>query len=269
MRLVIGNSRVFSEITWEEATVSYAVVHLGDHNLFAGGRPFQGDEDFARMRQEIREGFQKSDVPRLLILIEKHFGSQSYSLWHLFKDEQQKVLNKILITTLQDIETAFRQVYEYRYPIMQVMRDVNIPLPTSLEATIEFIVNLDLRRAIEGDGLETDRLEKLVREVRKWSLDVDGTTLSFVASNRINALMEGLSDRPDDLSLLSDLEAFLRVLSGLDLDLNLWKSQNIYFSIGRSLAGDMKEKAAAGDGDGKNWMDLFQSLGTFLHVRIE
>lgn len=269
MRLVIGNSRVFSEITWEEATVSYAVVHLGDHNLFAGGRPFQGDEDFARMRQEIREGFQKSDVPRLLILIEKHFGSQSYSLWHLFKDEQQKVLNKILITTLQDIETAFRQAYEFRYPIMQVMRDVNIPLPTSLEATIEFIVNLDLRRAIEGDGLQTDRLEKLVREVQKWSLDVDKTTLSFVASNRINALMEGLSESPDDLSLLSDLEAFLRVLSGLDLDLNLWKSQNIYFSIGRSLAGIMKEKAAAGDGDGKNWMDLFQSLGTLLHVRIE
>ncbi len=269
MRLVIGNSRVFSEITWEEATVSYAVVHLGDHNLFAGGRPFQGDEDFSRMRQEIREGFQKSDVPRLLILIEKHFGSQSYSLWHLFKDEQQKVLNKILISTLQDIETAFRQVYEFRYPIMQVMRDVNIPLPTSLGATIEFIVNLDLRRAIEGDGLETDRLEKLVREVQKWSLDVDKTTLSFVASNRINALMEGLSESPDDLSLLSDLEAFLGVLSGLDLDLNLWKSQNIYFSIGRSLAGIMKEKAAAGDGDGKNWMDLFQSLGTLLRVRIE
>jgi hypothetical protein len=269
MRLVIGNSRVFSEITWNKATLSYAVVHLGDHNLFAGGRPFQSDEDFARMRQEIREGFQKSDVPRLLILIEKHFGSQSYSLWHLFKDEQQKVLNKILITTLQDMETAFRQAYEFRYPIMQVMRDVNIPLPTSLEATIEFIVNLDLRRAIEGDGLQTDRLEKLVREVQKWSLDVDKTTLSFVASNRINALMEGLSESPDDLSLLSDLEAFLRVLSGLDLDLNLWKSQNIYFSIGRSHSGIMKEKAAAGDGDGKNWMDLFQSLGTFLHVRIE
>jgi alpha-amylase/alpha-mannosidase (GH57 family) len=267
-KLAVGKSRIFSDITWEEETVSFAVVQLGDHNLFGGVWKFDGDESFGLMNQEIKTAFLRSDVTQLFKLIAKHFGSRHYSLWHLFRDEQQKILNQILLSTLDDMEGSFRHIYEDQYPIMQVMREVQMPLPKVLADTMEFIFNLDLRKVIENEELDIERLQKLVEEVERWSFEPDRTTLSFVASRKIHALMEKIDENPEEASRIEILESTLGVLSKLALELDLWKSQNIYFSVGKRLYGKMKEQSDRGEQTAKRWIDLFHSLGDYLQVRI-
>ncbi len=269
MKLVMGKSRVFSEITWEEAMFSFAVVHLGDHNLFGGVNPSPGDEAFAYMKREIREAFSRSDVPALLRLIEKHFGAEHYSLWHLFKDEQQKVLDLLLASTLEDVEVSFRQIYEFRYPILQVMKDLHIPVPKALSTPVEYILNLDLRRVIESAEIDADRLRKLVDEVKRWNFELDKTILSFVTNRRIHALMEELLQSPQDTAHLGKLDEILEILGGLELELDLWESQNIYFSIGKRIFKKMAAGSDSGDEAAAEWVEHFRSLGRHFGVRVE
>jgi len=40
--------------------------------------------------------------------------------WDLFKNEQRKIMDQILEKTLESIETHFRQIYDYYYPLMQI-----------------------------------------------------------------------------------------------------------------------------------------------------
>ena len=266
-KLAVGRARIHADITGEEQLVCFAVLHLGDHNLIGGVREYMGDEFFSRMRQEITDAFMKSDIPKMIRLMDRHFETHSYSLWHLFKDEQRKVLNQIIEPTLSEIADSFRQTYEQHYPIMQVMRDLQIPIPKALAATAEFILNTDLRKSLETEELDLEHLQKLVEEAKKWSFELDMTTLGFVASQRINSLMGKLSMTPEDLPLLERIETMFRILSALPLELDLWKTQNICFSISRQLNGEMRESAERGDQTAKKWVEHFNNLQDHLYVR--
>jgi alpha-amylase/alpha-mannosidase (GH57 family) len=265
-RLAVGRARVNSDITGEECTIGFAVLHLGDHNIMGGVREYMGDEPFSLMRREIQDAFGRSDVPDVIRLMDTHFETHNYSLWHLFRDEQRKVLSQILDSTLKEVEASFRQIYERHYPVMQVMKEMRIPLPKAFESATELIVGTDIRKELQKEELDFDRIEKLVQEAKKWGLELGEKNLGFVASQRINSLMEQLSKAPEEISLLETIEIAFKVLSALPLQLDLWKAQNIYFALGKEWYDEMEERAAGGDEASKEWIDHFKRLGDNLHV---
>ncbi|MDP3015620.1 MAG: DUF3536 domain-containing protein, partial [Deltaproteobacteria bacterium] len=269
LRLAIGKTRISSEITWDEDAISFAVLHLGDHNLNGGVRKFMGDEAFSTMHQEIREAFDRGAIPDVIRLMDKHFGINNYSLWHLFKDEQRKVLGQVLHSTLEGIEISFRKIYEENYPIMSFLQSLQMPLPRPLLLAAEYVINLDLRRIFEGEEFNGEKLENLIEEAKRWSLEIDKDTTGFVVNSWINSLMEKLHQTPEELPLFEQIEKALGLLSPLAIDLDLWKAQNRYFAIGKERYPLMKERAEKEDNFAKSWVEHFRQLGAYLHVRVE
>lgn len=267
-RLAIGKIRILSDITWDEEPISFAVLHLGDHNLNGGVRKFIGDEAFSSMHGEIKEAFNKGDIPDVIRLMDKHFGMNNYSLWHLFKDEQRKVLDQVLHSTLDGIEISFRKMYEKNYPIMSFLQSLQMPLPKPLTVAAEYIVNLDLKRIFEEEDLNTEKLQSLINETKKWSLEIDKGTIGFVANSWINSLIERINQQPEEIPLFKKIESALKLLISLSVELDLWEAQNAYFSIGKKLYDPMKEKAEKGDDFAKRWIEVFHQLGSQLHVKI-
>lgn len=267
LKLAIGKADIVSNITREEETMSFAVLHLGDQNINGGARKYVGDEAFSVMQHEIKEAFEKGNIPNIIRRMDKHFGMHNYSLWHLFKDEQRKVFSKILEHTLKEIELYFRQIYEHNYSVMQAMTELHIPLPKALATTVEFITNTDIRSMLANKEPNFSLLNNLIEEVKRWSLELDKTTLSFVASQKINTLMEKLSGAPEDVYLLETLDTLIRILRSMPLELDLWKAQNLHFSIGKSHYSEMRERAEKGDQTAIKWVEHFNGLGDYLHVR--
>ncbi len=262
-KLVIGKVRIRSLMTWEEALIHYSALHLGDHNLNGGVRFQFPEEAFNKMHLEIKRTFLKGDIPEVIRLVSTHFGVNSYSLWHLFKQEQKEVFDEILETTLEDIETHFRQIYEKHYPLMLVRRDLNIPLPKALMLTLEFVNNRELLNVLEGPDVDLQRLIKVVEEVKRWSFEVDKATMSFVATAKLNDLMLKVSENPDNPKFLKTIESFINLLKELKLDLNLWKAQNIYFSTFQRCQSEIREK------QGSPWVVHFQAIGDLLNIECE
>jgi hypothetical protein len=48
--------------------------------------------------------------------MDRNFGESSYSLKTLFRDEQRKVLDQILMSTHEDVESRFRQITDSYTP---------------------------------------------------------------------------------------------------------------------------------------------------------
>ncbi|PKL58078.1 MAG: glycoside hydrolase, partial [Methanomicrobiales archaeon HGW-Methanomicrobiales-5] len=111
LKLAIGKVFLYSDITWEENTLMFAVLHMGNHNFIGGATEFTNDKTYFSMRDELLDNFSKSDIPRMIISLENHFGSRFYSLWDLFRDGQRRVLYSILNSTLAEMESAFRHIY--------------------------------------------------------------------------------------------------------------------------------------------------------------
>ncbi|HDT11424.1 MAG TPA: DUF3536 domain-containing protein, partial [bacterium] len=257
-----------SSITLEEYTISFAVLHLGDQNLISGALEFMGDEAFSEMHREIKESFSKGEISEVILLIDKHFKNHSYSLWHLFKNEQREIFNQLFTLTLKDIESSFRQLYEHHYPMMQAVEGLNISLPRYFKGILEFVINLDINREIEAEEPDEERLQKLVEEVKRWSLEIDVPRLSLIISQKVNVFMEELAASPLQIELIEKLVNLLKTVDRLELAPALWKAQNIYFLVGKNMLEPVSRKAQQGQNEAKKWMEAFSALGDYLGVRI-
>jgi len=268
LRLAIGKTHLRSEITWEEEAVSFAVLHLGDHNLNGGVTKFMDDEAFSTMKGEVQEAFHKGDTSEVIRLMDRHFGTNNYSSRHLFKDQQRKILNLILSSVLDGIEISFRKMFEENYPIMSFLQSLNMPFPKPLSSAAEHVIHSDLKKTFEQDDLNLQKLGGLIKEVKRWSVEIDKETIGFVATSWINASVERLLERPEEATIYEKMENVLMLLGVLSIEPDLWKAQNAYFSIAKKLRGSMKERAERGEESAKRWIALFQKLGDRFHVKV-
>ncbi|MFH1062697.1 MAG: DUF3536 domain-containing protein [Candidatus Omnitrophota bacterium] len=266
-QLVVGTVKIISQITFEQGEFSYAILYLGDHIVLGGVTKALNPDIFAQMHNKISEAFQRSNVSEIFSLLDEYFGTHDFSLWHLFKDDQRKVLNKILGATLNEIETSFRQVKEHHYPIMLAMKEIGIPLPNVFLNTFEFLFNTDMKKALEADQIEIKRLIELVKQVKRWSLKIDKQTIGFIASKRITSLMEEFKINPENVTNIKIIENMFKVLRPLDLPLRIWEAQNIYFSLRKELFAIMNAKLKQNDKDAKKWCVNFNALGNILSIR--
>ena len=266
--LAIGRASLQSHVTLEEVFIDFAVLYFGDHNLIAAVNNKMPDGKFTTMQKNLKDAFAKGDTTEVMRLMNISFGKNSYSLWHLFKDEQRRILYELLETTWQEIEASFRHIYEHNYTIMQVMRGMHIPLPKALSAPAEFIINQDLCNIIQDEDTNLDRLQALVDEVGKLSLQLDEATLIFVSTHKINSLMYKLENSPKDINLLETIKKIVKILLALTPGLDLQAAQNTFFSICKNKYPEMKGKADEGLETAKKWIEHFKNLAHYMDVKI-
>lgn len=268
LKFAVGKTHIFSDVTWDSKTISFAVLHFGDHNISAGVRDFTTPEELAAMKKELENAFTQGNIPEVVRLMDKHFHGNIYSLWHLFKDEQKKVLDQILQLTYEGVEAAYRQIYENNYTIMNFYDNLRHQIPRPFIAAAEYVINTDLKRIFEDESLDKSKLKRLIDESERWSLKIDTTTIGFKVSAWVNKIMDNLREHPEQIEVLERIVDSLEIIKPLSLSLNLWKAQNNYFYINKSHVDSMKKKAEEGDAIAAKWIDNFHNLGNYLNVKI-
>jgi hypothetical protein len=271
--LVTGRTTVQSAIVLEEYTVDFAALHRGDPYIIAAGKGRMSDSLFSAIQHDLKTAFLKGDTNEVTRLMNIAFSGNSYSLWHLFRDEQRHILNQLLDTTWLEIEAAFRHIYEHNYAIMQAMRGMNIPLPKALAEPAEFILNEAICKIIRDEREEhtslLEHLQILADEAARFSLQLDKATIQFEASRKINRLMTLLKETPENSKLLETIEATVRILLLIVTELNLQTAQNILFDISKKTYPEMSKKAQGGDHASKKWVEHFTKLARYLGVKIQ
>ncbi|MCX8192140.1 MAG: DUF3536 domain-containing protein [Nitrososphaerales archaeon] len=268
LKLIIGRSKISSNITWSSTTISYSALWFGDHNVFGGVKERMSDEEFMNMRKEILSKFERAEVQKIVTLIDKYFEKNTYSIKDLFKDEQRKILQKIMQVSVGEIESYYRRIFKDNYPIMRFLRDVNIAPPKALQVAANVAINSEISEIISSKDIDLDLLEKLVDYTRELTIEIDRELIGLKASSRIAAELKGVIDDPENIENLEKVEKLLELLNRLPIQLNLWRSQNIIFSLCKSYYQLMKERGEKGDRDAIRWLTTFNKLCELLKVKI-
>jgi len=266
--LTTGRINIRSNVTLEEYSVDSAVLYLGDHHLFAAVQGRTPDEAFQKIRNDLTTAFRKGDSNEVVRVMNTAFDETNYSLSHLFKDQQREILNELLEGTWEEIESSFRHIYEHNFAIMQMIRNMNMPLPKALSAPAEFILNEDLCAEIQSEGLDLNRLRNLVDEAERLSLGLDKERLSFEGSHRINTLALQWRKTPEDVETLTSIEKSLGILRVLTPEMDLQHAQNVFFTIAKETYPQIKEQAEAADEKAVAWVEHFGRLAQRLGLVI-
>jgi alpha-amylase/alpha-mannosidase (GH57 family) len=267
-RLVLGRATVRSDLTREEGEFTYGALHIGGHNLLGGVRPFQGEEAYAKTAALLTETFEKGDLAGTIRSVEDQFGTGTYSLRLLFRDEQRKIVALLLQTTLDSVEVSFRQIYETTAPILRYLADAQSIAPAPLRGATEFFANLKIRRDLDEEIPKTDEAAGWFRQLAAMGLRPDVRGLGFAWSRAAERLFDAYAAHPEDDALFTRLEE-LSTLPGLvALEVDMGGAQNRYYAFLHTPFAEERAKKAATDEAARKWWESFRRIGGRLYVRV-
>lgn len=267
--LATGRAIIKSHIVQEQASIDFATLHMGGHNLFTALNSPLSTRVFQQMQKELEEAFYRGDTNEVLRQMNIRFGGNNYSIWHLFKDVQREMVFELLSDTWDEIERSFRHIYEQNYPVMLMLRNMNMNLPKALAAPAEFILNQELCHVIEAEDMDINRLKEYTEEAKRLSLQLDKKTIRYEASAKINNLMEEFEQSRENIELLSTIESALKILKSIVPDMDLQTAQNLFFTVAKEKYPDMKTKASTKDENAAKWIELLELIAGHLGLVIE
>ena len=266
-KLGVGCVELRSQITLESDTLIFAALHFGDHNMTASVAQGAGFENFEKVVGRLVETFNRADLTAALREMERSFSGSHYSLQSLFRDEQRNVLQTILAANLQEAESLYRQIYEPRAPLMRFITDLGIPLPKGFSTAADFVLNNQLRAALEAPAVDEKRVLSLLGSARLEGVVFASATLEFAYRQSLERLAEAFSADPS-LTALEALYGAARVLQHLPFGVDLWKVQNLFYQQLRQYRE--QAKAAHEDDDtARRWIACFHDLGALLRVKLQ
>jgi hypothetical protein len=267
--MVIGRVRLTSEITQESGHLTFGVLHFGDHNLHGGVREYRGEHEYQRLIAEASEAFSRADIPEIIRAFDRGFGTDTYSLKSLFRDEQRKTLERILNSTLEEAEIVYRQLYERHAPLMRFLTDLDAPLPKAFQTTAEYALNSHLKRAFADRDLHVGRIRSLLEEARHSQVELDATTLEYTLRKTIENISERVRRSPRSVDDLHALREAIELTLLLPFNVTLWAVQNVAYDLQQEFYPSMLERTGNGDEEAELWVRDFREVAGRLDLKVD
>jgi len=261
--IAVGKITITSKVTFREKTFRFVVLYLGQQNILGNIREDMSETNYLELKDRVLTAFGSTNLGDVLASMQRYFDDKNFTIWHLFKDEKRKILNKISKKSLNNISSSFREIYNDNYQLMSGMRLSNIPIPGAFNSATDFILNKELHEFFDKDVLDIEKLKHLAAEFKKWKIMISNQqSFRYAASERIYYEVKklALSDFSNhQLVLLNDI---FEILKELGMEPDIWKSQNLFFGM---LNGLKKGEWVFSN---KVWEKHFEELGGHLGVKL-
>ena len=270
LRLGAGKAEFASTVTGESKALIFSAVHFGDHNIIGAVKPFADEAQYSNLVTLLIEAFSRAEMPAVVLLLDQEFGEKTYSLKSLFRDEQRKILKRILASTLAEAEAVYLNLFQNHAPLMRFIAGLNSPIPKELSTPMEYAINSLLRNALGAHELDSRRVLALLDEAREGSVTLDVTTLEYTFRRKIEKMAEEFAENPGDLGGLEALRDALKVANSLPFPVILWSVQNrVYEIFQRSYKRIAGKATRQQDANAAAWAATFRSLAALAEVKIE
>ena len=269
VRLVVGHAVFSSHVTGESAPMTFGAVHFGGHNVNCGVRAFMGEEAYAQLVKEISQAFEKADFAELVRMIDRGFGDSIYSLRSLFRDDQRRVLRRILHGDLNAAGATYRRIYEEHLPTMRFLSELGIPQPKAFQAAMDFLLNTDIRWDLEEEQADVQSIRALLQEAALQRVNLDMAGVAHKVGKRLAAAADALRSEPRQLALLKRFDDLADLACSLPGAVDKWHAQNVYFALMETQWPDTLQRFAAGEADAEPWLDVFVALGEKLGICVD
>jgi hypothetical protein len=131
----------------------------------------------------------------------------------------------------------------------------------ALTYALQYIVSKNLARLTNyGEFLEkhAPRFEVL-HEV----------SLEFTMRRTSERLAVRFRENPDDFTCLRQLAAAVSLVRTMPFEVRLWEAQNIYFELTHTVSPEWRWRAAHGEAEAHDWVEVFLQLGRDLSAKVD
>jgi alpha-amylase/alpha-mannosidase (GH57 family) len=265
-RIAVGSIMVRSLITLEESQYDFAVLHLGETELTGGVCAARPPAEYETVKRELIGEAQPGGIPGLIRLLDTFFAESTLSIRSLFRDEQRRIFNLLCNTTLEEAESAFRQLHERYDPLMRFHTRLGIPIPKVLQMAAEFDLNVQLRKLIHNDDPPLQEIDARLREAADERVTLDEMTM-MTLQQAIERAAARFRENPNDLDHLEQFDSLVSIVRLAGIRVSMRQAQNTYYfmksTVRPAIAADTDSPEA------QRWLELFDALGERLLISPE
>jgi alpha-amylase/alpha-mannosidase (GH57 family) len=277
-KLAFGRLTIRSAVTLAETSIEFGVLHLGDHNFSCGVRDRGDDQTYADMCAALEHHFDIADFPHVIRAIDEHFDGDSYSLGTLFRDEQRRILDAILRTTIEETEATYHMIFRGRAPLMRYLTDLHAKVPAVLRSTAQIVINAELRKSLSSSQLDPHHVGSLLEESARFDVVLDTEGLAHTFGQTIDRLARSVGDHlaeRDDVFLTFDdqdeigiqrITTLIEVAATLPFDVDLATAQDVLWRTLRDHHIELRDRAAAGEKVAAIWEEALTGVAQSLAI---
>lgn len=260
-KLVLGVTKVRSNVTRSEKRFAFAVIYMGKHNIIGNISLDMEEERFASMQTRMIAAFEEARLGDVIGLMQTYFGPEKYTIWQLFQDEKRKVFNFITYQSMLDLEDSLRRIYNRDYPLVMALANNGIPIPNAYRTSFEYILNADLLNCFQSEKINIRLVERVMTELVKWDLRIeDPGKVERLAGESIFKELKRIAAERDSLKRIERLNRLFPLMIRFNLRPNLYRSQNLYFEISKDNTDN--------DSRSPEWLMQFTLLGENMGVKV-
>ncbi|MCI0536702.1 MAG: hypothetical protein L0Z50_15905 [Verrucomicrobiales bacterium] len=100
-------------------------------------------------------------------------------------------------------------------------------------------------------------------------VSLDSDTLAYALKGHLGRLSAAFEQTPTDPGLLSYFVEVARLAHDLPFEVNLWKTQDVYFRMLGAVGEEVWSRANAGDQAAQEWVGQVQALGQHLGFNVK
>ncbi|QNL20530.1 DUF3536 domain-containing protein [Hyphobacterium sp. CCMP332] len=231
--VALGRTKVKSRVTLSNKHFSFAILYLGNHHLIGNASDALNKDEFSGLVIQIKEAFESSNIALVIQLIKDNFRHKSFSFFNLLKDEQHKLLERVLEDKSEEAMASLKKLNSNNYSLMNLMSKSNLKIPDILLKNLETEIDYRLTACLEhnGDLIPIDDLQDSISEVKKWDFKVNTVLLDYLATRKLNKLVEEGKKSFQIPKILKNLWEALPLLNEIGVYPELNELQDIVFRI--------------------------------------
>jgi len=268
LQISMGQGQFKSIITTESTHLTFTTLHFGDQNINCGVVESRKILNYSQIVELFNEAFERGDLVAVNNYLIRYFGESTYSIGSLFKDEQRWILNRILENTIREVETAYIQLFQRHIGLMRFIENLNIPLPESLKATAEHVLNAEINAALNKEKIKVIHIFKLLKDAELAKIKLNKVEISFTLKNNLEKMMLRFQEDPKSAVNLEHVINALKIAGALPFPINLFKVQNIFYDLLQNVYPQIKSAKETGDQEATSLLEKFSIVGNQLSVSL-
>lgn len=263
--VMLGEARVAETINGIEISRTYMAVRRGREVLSCLVGESSPAIDPEQLAEEVGPALTEGSQEKMEEVFFHNLGSvKRYSLKDLIPDTRKCIVEGLARGIYRDIKDSMEEHHNALDNFLILLRETGEQAPEILSDLLRLLVGAELTRLMAQDhkegAIDWSVLRRLLAQVKSWSIALNEQDLKQKARDFLRRQMEHLISTPDHVSM-GNMINFLNLIRELNLELDLWECQNIFYE----MYNDQKFTKALH----AVWFSSFQELGRQLGFLIE